>query len=167
MSPKSACILDKGGLGRWKHRVVSLNLSAQDKIEDGGSQVRSTIGLGALFPHLHRGVTSNKFGAEIAHRCSLSLGFGNIWKYRHRHSNINIREIIWLGNQLTGHWTLDQFYALHFLAFSFSVVELLLCTKLMVTTITNRNPLPINREQCSRNQSRKKKTIISGLAKLS
>ena len=66
VSPKSACILDKGGLGRWKHRSVSLNLSAaQDKIEDGGSQVRSTIGLGALFPRLHRGVKSNKFGAAI------------------------------------------------------------------------------------------------------
>ena len=58
VSPKSACILDKGGLGRWKHRVVSLNLSAPDKIEDGGSQVRSTIRLGALFPHLMGGSTA-------------------------------------------------------------------------------------------------------------
>ena len=39
-----------------------------------------------------------------------SSGYRNIDDC-HRNPNINIREIIWLGNQLTGHWTLDQFYA--------------------------------------------------------
>ena len=56
---KYRCVTEKcmhQGLERWKHRVVSLNLSAQDKIEDGGSQVRSTIGLGT--PHLMGGSTA-------------------------------------------------------------------------------------------------------------
>ena len=49
-------------------------------------------------------------GEQLAHRCTIFLkssGYRNI-DDRHRNPNINIREIIWLGNQLVNNWNAGE-----------------------------------------------------------